>query len=313
MWGVGTTHKISFRSFGMVKKRLRGLSRSRFKLRKRQVELRAEAKRKAARAQKHRVVSQGKSKKEAIAKAKKGRRLHLRPELRTLLVGEGNFSFTRALIRGWEREQRRELEAHDREGEVLDVEELVGFNVVATCFDSKEVLAEKYPDVKDIVREIKASGVTVHTGTDATELLSSKRVVTSLADLSESFGNEASIGFDRIIFNFPHLGTGESDKSLNIAQHRDFLTRFLVSAHPVLADSGQVWITLKSGEPYDSWRISQLAVQTGLFKVHSQIPFDPSIFEGYEHRRTVGAPAQKLDANADIIKDSASTFIFVKS
>ncbi|GBG25069.1 25S rRNA uridine-N3-methyltransferase [Hondaea fermentalgiana] len=227
--------------------------------------------------------------------------------------------------------------------------------VVATCYDSKEDLVRKYPDVKDIVREIKASGVTVHTGIDATKLLQSKRLVRSLADLCESEGqtfqdddeqddndddkqddedddNEdqddddereggkkgktvtASVGFDRILFNFPHLGCGITDTEKNNQVHREFLAEFFVSAHTVLSAQGQVHVTIKSGEPYDSWRIAQVAVNTGLFKVHSQLAFDPAVYDGYEHRRTLGANASgDVEANTDITKMPARTFVFMKA
>jgi len=246
-----------------------------------------------------------------------------RPELRTLLVGEGNFSFTRALIRKWEATRVEE----EGGAPVDSVEDLVGFRVVATCLDSKVELLEKYPDVADIVREIKGHGATVHTGIDATKLLSSKRIVKSLTELCEDPNDGYSdddderraeredIGFDRIIFNFPHIGCGISDTKENNRVHREMITAFFKSAHSVLADQGQVHVTVKVGEPYESWRVPALAIETGLLKVHSAVPFDPTIHDGYVHRRTVGAPARPLPANVDVDSDKTAsrTLIFVKA
>jgi len=263
------------------------------------------------------------------------------PTLRTLLVGEGNFSFTRALVRRWEAERRASAPPGAKNPQ--SIEDLVGYNVVATCLDTKEELVEKYPDVKDIVREIKAYGVTVLCGIDATCLLDSKRIVKALGELCEGDLAEAEaeaeaaalegqdeeededggaqaklaakFGFDRIIFNFPHLGCGVKDTEENSSMHRDMLEKFFHSAHSVLAKDGQILVTVKCGEPYESWRVPRLATGTGLLGVHSSAPFDPRMFEGYEHRRTVGAPQREgvLEPNVDVFSDKTQsrTLIFV--
>uniref|UniRef100_A0A7S2WKD2 25S rRNA (uridine-N(3))-methyltransferase BMT5-like domain-containing protein n=1 Tax=Mucochytrium quahogii TaxID=96639 RepID=A0A7S2WKD2_9STRA len=243
----------------------------------------------------------------------------LTPQHKTLLVGEGNFSFTRALMRLWENEQRARLSTKGQNK--VDVEDLVGFNVVATCLDTKEELVEKYPDVKDCVREIKASGGTVLCGIDGTQLIESKRLLRALEELSpetieeEGSDVEEEIGFDRIVFNFPHLGCGIQDTERNNLEHRKMLERFFISAHSVLNNDGQLHVTVKVGEPYDSWRVPQIAIKTGLYAVHSSIPFDPSRFDGYVHRRTLGAPDKDLQANADIHseKTKSRTLVFVKA
>ena len=256
-----------------------------------------------------------KKKTERLAVARRASaRLYDRPELRTLLVGEGDFSFTRALVRRWDAARAARGEA------VAAAEDLVGFNVVATCLDSKEELQAKYPGVGEVVREIKGHGVTVHTGIDATKLLDSKRVVRSLSEMvgprrggggggdddeeeeEEEQGEEAltKLGFDLIVFNFPHLGCGVRDKEEHAKEHRVMLQRFFASACALLAPRGQIHVTVKTGEPYDSWRVPGLATETGLLKVHSIMPFDPDNFDGYAHRRTLGAPEKDLPANADV-------------
>lgn len=326
-----------------------GAGRKRIKLTARSKQLVKETSKKKKRVKQEQLTQARQTAKRVQTEAEKCRDL-LRPHLRTLLIGEGNFSFTRALVRMWEKEQKEDDEdSDDGIDNGRDVEDLVGFQVVATSYDGKEDLVEKYADVKDIVREIKASGVTVHTGIDATKLMESKRLVRSLADLCESeattFTNgrakkdedadedededgeaEAetkrskkkkhlaeSVGFDRVVFNFPHLGCGETDTEKNNAMHREFLAKVFESVHTVLAEQGRMLLTIKSGEPYDSWRVAQVAVNTGLLKVHSQFSFDPSLYPGYEHRRTLGEHSGgDHEANSDITKAPARTYVFVK-
>lgn len=67
---------------------------------------------------------------------------------RILLVGEGDFSFTRSLLR------------------LLGT----GANLVATSYDSREVAHQKYASAADIEKELLASGVVVKYGVDATRL-----------------------------------------------------------------------------------------------------------------------------------------------
>jgi len=54
--------------------------------------------------------------------------------MRTLLVGEGNFSFARALVRLFDGN---------------------GFGLTATAYDTREVCLEKYHDAADILQEVR--------------------------------------------------------------------------------------------------------------------------------------------------------------
>ena len=71
------------------------------------------------------------------------------PRRRTLLVGEGNFSFARALVRLFAAE---------------------GENLVATAFDSEELAVGKYPDAAAAVEEVQECGGRVLFGVDARDL-----------------------------------------------------------------------------------------------------------------------------------------------
>jgi 25S rRNA (uracil2634-N3)-methyltransferase len=98
-----------------------------------------------------------------------------------LLIGEGNFSFARALA------------FHPPSGSGL--EHLPPRNITATAYDSEEECYAKYPEAKDIVESLRERGVEVLFNVDATKL-------------------EKTPGFkrrkwDRVVWNFPHAGESQ--------------------------------------------------------------------------------------------------------
>jgi len=93
-----------------------------------------------------------------------------------LLVGEGDFSFTRAL-------------ALDPPS-VLD--SLPPRNITATTYDTEQECYRKYHDAEEIVRMVKSKGVEVLFRVDATKL--------------EKIQGLKSRKWDRIVWNFPHAG-----------------------------------------------------------------------------------------------------------
>jgi len=99
-----------------------------------------------------------------------------KPTDRILLVGEGNFSFTRALV-------------DDPPG---DLAALHPGNITATAYDTEEVCHEKYPESQLIVSSLRESGVEIIFGVDAT--------------LLERHARLKGRRWDRIVWNFPHAG-----------------------------------------------------------------------------------------------------------
>jgi len=93
---------------------------------------------------------------------------------RVLLIGEGDFSFARALVRD----------------EKLGI---VPANVIATTLDQENELKEKYPETLEAnVEELKQKGVFVLCNVDATKLEACKAL--------------RGRTFDKIVWNFPHVG-----------------------------------------------------------------------------------------------------------
>jgi 25S rRNA (uracil2634-N3)-methyltransferase len=98
------------------------------------------------------------------------------PTDRILLIGEGNFSFARALT----------LDAP------ASLEDLPPTNITATSYDAEEECYVKYPDAQIIVQGLREKGVEVLFDVDATKL----------EKVSALKGRK----WDRIVWNFPHAG-----------------------------------------------------------------------------------------------------------
>ena len=92
-----------------------------------------------------------------------------------LLIGEGNFSFARALI------QSPALELG-----------LLPNNITATAYDSEEECYEKYPEARLIVSNLRSSGMEILFSVDGTRL--------------ERKASLKGRRWDRVVWNFPHAG-----------------------------------------------------------------------------------------------------------
>ncbi|KAK1948467.1 Ferredoxin-fold anticodon-binding domain-containing protein 1 [Phytophthora citrophthora] len=172
---------------------------------------------------------------------------------KVLVVGDGNFSYSRAFLRA--------------NSARIGASEL---HVTVTSLDTEKQLMEMYPKSRDILEELRNGGINVRHGVNATKLE------------KYSFGEEGdadSVSFDRIVFNFPHYaadgGVGNKHKRNKIHRHRQLLTDFFASASQVLSSSGQIWVTLCAGQGGtklerktrsvgDTWQIVHCAAAAGL-------------------------------------------------
>lgn len=100
-----------------------------------------------------------------------------------LLVGEGNFSFARALV------VDPPLSA---ESSSTSLAYLPPSSITATAHDSEEACYSKYPDAEVIVAGLRDKGVQILFGVDATKL--------------EKCPPLKGRQWDKIVWNFPHAG-----------------------------------------------------------------------------------------------------------
>jgi 25S rRNA (uracil2634-N3)-methyltransferase len=190
-----------------------------------------------------------------------------------LLLGDGNFTFARALARNKQLFSDAAASSSARSG-----------RLVATSFDSADEVRQKYAVADSILTELSttfAPFCTVLHDVDARKLATDRR----LADLVPN----------HIVFNFPHEGRGVKDEATSVARHRDLLTRFFQSAVDLIVarrslTSSLVHVTVKRGAPYDKWNVVELArssVQPPL-RLAKTYRFEPSQYEGYSHGLTRG-------------------------
>ena len=238
---------------------------------------------------------------------------------RILLVGEGNFSFSAALKRHLTRQLNSDYTADE-------YEERKPGCLVATAYDTREMTLEKYPDVETIISAVES--IEPHVD-DVEKLDQIARDLYEVVPAVVLFNIDAMklhikpfishlplhARFDKVVFNFPHVGLGIKDQDHNIHANQQLILNFLQSCRDVLSLSaskpGQVHVTIKNGMPYELWDVKNLAKMAG-YKTLTSFAFDPSVYPGYEHRRTLGfKDGVSQDANAEILKHGSRTFIFV--
>ncbi|KKY33835.1 hypothetical protein UCDDA912_g06214 [Diaporthe ampelina] len=182
------------------------------------------------------------------------------PEDSILLIGEGDLSFSRALV-----------EHHYCE------------NVTATVLEKDlEELVAKYPHVKENVELIEAEGSKVAYGVDAKKM----------GPWAKKSGKNSVGIMDRIIFNFPHVGGKSTDVNRQVRYNQELLVEFFRRALLSLAPGGTIIVTLFEGEPYTLWNVRDLARHSGL-QVERSFRFQASAYPGYHHARTLGVVKNK--------------------
>lgn len=227
-----------------------------------------------------------------------------------LLVGEGDFSFTRSLV------EQGYMKAE---------------NLIATSYDASPAELElKYPhSFKENYDYLIENKVKIFFKVDATNLiksfdLSKKRPWSKV--LGPSWKQKS---LQNIIFNFPHTGKGVKDQDRNIVDHQQLVVGYfrsckklfeLVNAPIVQSrtsynqgyDSserlggltsegyGKIILSVFSGEPYDSWMIKSLGKDCNLCVERSN-KFQWNYYPQYHHRRTnseqdTTKPAQEREA-----------------
>ncbi|CAG8436355.1 2698_t:CDS:2 [Ambispora gerdemannii] len=184
-----------------------------------------------------------------------------------------------------------------------------GETITATSHDSEELVYEKYEDARENIKILREYGATVLFEIDGT-LLEKYRVLKGKR-------------FDKIIFNFPHVGMGIKDKDRNILANQKLLQGFFSSSSKFLKSSilysaedvanGEIHVTMKTGLPYDEWNIRKIAKSAGILTIKETIPFLVDHYPGYQHRRTLGfKDGVSKCGNEEILSKNPKTIVFVR-
>ncbi|XP_020704974.2 heavy metal-associated isoprenylated plant protein 41 isoform X3 [Dendrobium catenatum] len=189
-----------------------------------------------------------------------------------LLVGEGDFSFSLYLATAFGS----------------------AFNIVATSLDSYAVLLKKYPKAQSNVEVLKKVGATILHEIDATRLK------------DDVFLRNHK--FDRIIFNFPHVGFfGKEDNPALISLHQELLLGFFYNASQMLQPFGEIHVRHKTSTPFSDWNLTDLAERSSL-TLFKSAPFKIEDYPGYNNKRGDGS---RSDDPFPLGK--CSTFFFINN
>lgn len=182
--------------------------------------------------------------------------MYLPKNCRVITIGDGDLSFSRALLK-----------------------HVPPNNLIATTYDSEDVLRDKY--TRNALDDLLNSGVKVEHNIDVNNLTSVNRLPQNFADI--------------VIFNHPLVPNQPSDvlpqnerkKRANLA-NRDLLYRFLQHSFAVLLNSeGQrlCYITSKSVKPYSDWHIETSLTLNRPYQFLGDQAFNLSLFKHYMVRK----------------------------
>ncbi|XP_010252861.1 PREDICTED: uncharacterized protein At4g26485-like [Nelumbo nucifera] len=194
---------------------------------------------------------------------------HYSTSHRILLVGEGDFSFSLCLAKVF--------------GSAT--------NMVATSLDNQDSLERKYSYAIGNVRELEEMGCVVLYGIDATKM-------------SHHFFLRTQ-RFDRIVYNFPHVGFLYPEASyFQIELNKKLVKGFLENAKILIREKGEIHLTHKTTDPYDKWDVVKKAEKRGLV-LQESVPFCKEDYPGYSNKRAHGT-----SPDAPFYLGESSTFKF---
>lgn len=126
-----------------------------------------------------------------------------------LLIGEGDFSYSLSIV---------------KQG-LIKTE-----NLIATSFDSEEVIIEKYTEIcEKNLQMLKELGVKILFEIDGTKLIKSLKLSENLNKFNKNISILGGLTINNIIFNFPHIGKSIKDQDRNIALNQKMLVEFFES------------------------------------------------------------------------------------
>eukprot|EP01062_Namystynia_karyoxenos_P053394 TRINITY_DN43226_c0_g1_i1.p1 TRINITY_DN43226_c0_g1~~TRINITY_DN43226_c0_g1_i1.p1 ORF type:complete len:1015 (+),score=172.96 TRINITY_DN43226_c0_g1_i1:73-3117(+) len=195
---------------------------------------------------------------------------------RILVIGDGDFSWSRALAERFRREGGPATAA----------------GIVASTNESLEEVMAAYPATAEHLRGLAAAGGLALFGVDCTHPGAAAAVLRQLPAGCET------LLFDVVVFNFPHTAddnTGSGSRGMRevVAANRALLAAYFRCARALLRDGGEAHCTLMRRHPYTEWAVDAQARQAGLTQLRP-FEFEYCAWPGYHHVHTNRAAAAKI-------------------
>ena len=212
-----------------------------------------------------------------IPRQPSGYYLHKSSEV-LLIVGDGNFSFSRSVATQLKN----------------------GHNVIASTWEREEDLIKSYANAERNIISLVARGANVEYQVDATNMHKNRRLLSIVRGRSP----------DVIVFNMPYVRFKQSENfPPTHPRHRDLIRQFLRSARLMKGFRGRVHITQRIDcLGVDHLRVPEIAREEG-FDAWCQWPVDDKkltlLFPGYESKYGGGK-----NPDNDLPVDQALIYVF---
>ncbi|XP_047320786.1 uncharacterized protein At4g26485-like [Impatiens glandulifera] len=176
---------------------------------------------------------------------------HYNSSQKLLLVGEGDFSFSACLAMAF--------------GSAV--------NMVATSLLSRDEVLLRHPDSYYNLKLLRSLGCLILHRVDVCSM--NKHQVLK------------SLGFDVIIYNFPHAGHFRGLKETNarmIRKNQQLLKGYFASAKCLVKMGGEVHVTHRDDMPYKNWEVKMLAEKVGFIFIE-KVEFNLKDYPSYQIKR----------------------------
>ena len=197
--------------------------------------------------------------------------------LTVLTVGDGDFSFSYSLA-------------------------MMGISIIATVYDSQQNFLDKFDD--SFYTKLQALNSPIYFNIDVTQ---------------PKWTSLIKERWDILLWNFPHNGKGICSQEHNIYSQQQLLSKFFINLPKPSANASFnlfnpivkweksesalleivhnntlsnaislgkiVYLTIWTGEPYDSWNVRKIAKQCG-FACACSFRFEQDAYPNYQHTKT---------------------------
>jgi len=232
------------------------------------------------------------------------------PVANTLILGDGDLSFSLALCRklkALQKKKQKKKQKQKQKQKPSFSNTTSSLRIVATTYLTKEQLHRTYPaTASNNVKKLIKCGVEPVHGVDAT-ILGTEKCQLTLG------GHAGRRRYHRVIWNFPCVHSpidavdqdqrGRDGQNEEMEDNKRMLKLFFSKVIDLLVPGGEVHLVHKTKPPYNQWDIEEQVGDSGM-KLAGAIVFDREQYPGYINRKA-------LVGRGSFPISDARTFVFV--